>query len=196
VNFIKKIFSSQKGKTTNLETSEELKNVPLDETFVENFRHKKGKFLYCTHQEEVNQNLMNILKENSWETAYCLDSDLEKMLFIADSNTTKTQKSNIPFFTTCEYLIAKEGNILFTSNQLGGIKLKELPINFIVFAKTSQIVKDNGDSLIGINSKKDKEIPSNIGAIKCYDPNKKDDSFMNYGNNNSKNLYLLLLEDL
>ncbi len=196
MNFIKKIFSSQKGKTTNPEKIEELKNVSLDDTFVENFTNKNGKFLYCIHQEEVNQNLMNILKENSWETAYCLNGDLEKMLFIANSNGIKTQKHNVPFFTTCEYLIAKEGNILFTSNQLGGIKLQDLPINFIVFAKTSQIVKNSGDSLIGINSKKGKEIPSNIGAIKCYDPNKKDDDFMNYGNNNSKNLYLLLLEDL
>ena len=196
MNFIKKIFSSQKNKKIEDKETKEINELSLDESFVQKFTKKNGKFLYCTHQEEMNQNLMNILQENSWEEAFCIDSDLQKLLLIANSNSSEIQKNKIPFFTTCEYLIAKDGNIMFTSNQLGERRLTDLPLNFIVFAKTSQIVNDKGDALTGINSKNKKEIPSNIGAIKCYDPNKKDDGFMNYGNNNSKNLYLLLLEDL
>jgi L-lactate utilization protein LutC len=194
MNFIKRIFSNSKNKPDS-DNQEEAKDLFLDEKFVENFNKKSGKFLYCTHQEEVNQNLKNILDENSWEEALCFDKDLEKLLFIANSNSTEKNKKNIPFFTTCENLIASDGNIMFTSNQLGEKKIVDLPINFIVFAKTSQLINDKGDALISINNN-NKEIPTNIGAVKCYDPNKKDDDFMNYGNNNSKNLYLLLLEDL
>lgn len=195
MSFLKKIFSSPKPKKEE-ETSNENINLHLDENFVQNFTNKNGKFLYCTHQEEVNKNLMNILQENAWEDCYCIDNDLQKLLFVTNSNTCETPKDNIPFFTTCENLIANDGSILFTSNQLGETKLIDLPVNFIVFAKTSQLLSDKGDALISIKSSIINEIPTNIGAIKCYDPNKKDDDFMNYGNNNAKNLYLLLLEDL
>ena len=39
-------------------------------------------------------------------------------------------------------------------------------------------------------------LPTNISAVKKYGLTIDDDNFLNYGNNNSKNLYLLLLEDL
>lgn len=196
MNFFKKIFSSQKKSIDKIENEEEKLKLPLDESFVHYFKEKKGKFLYCTHQEEVKQNLEQILQENSWEEALCFDGDLDKMLLIANANSTTKQKSNVPFFTTCEYLIAKDGSILFSSNQLKGEKLKELPVHFIVFAKTSQIVANSDQALASIKNEYKKNLPSNISATKCYDPNKKTDDFMDYGNNNSKNLYLLLLEDL
>jgi L-lactate utilization protein LutC len=196
MTFFKNLFSSSnKNKETPVSKEVQL-NLPLDESFVHYFREKKGKFLYCTHQEEVNQNLAHIFKENAWEKAFCLDDDLQKMLLIADINSTITQSSITPFFTSCEHLIAKDGSILFSSKQLSDYKLKDLPVHFVVFAKTSQLVNNNSDGLTSIKNNYKKEIPTNISAIKCYDPNKKDDDFMNYGNNNSKNLYLLLLEDL
>jgi hypothetical protein len=52
-----------------------------------------------------------------------------------------------------------------------------------------------GESLTGIKLKYKGDLPTNISSIKNYDLNKEDDNFMSYGNNNSKKLYLLLLED-
>ncbi len=197
MNFLKKIFSSDKKEpedSNSLKTSEEL---PLDELFVTNFTGKEGKFLYCTNQEEVNQNLKNILEENNWTDVFCMDADLEKLLFIVEANGVNHYiKKNIPFFTNCEQLIAEDGSILFTSKQISETKLKDLPIHFIVFAKTSQILKNRDDALTNIKVKYQKNIPSNISSINDFNPNKKSDDFMQYGVNNSKNLYLLLLEDL
>ena len=86
---------------------------------------------------------------------------------------------------------------MFSSNQLSTHKLASLTNDFIVFAKTSQFVKDTGEGLTGIKTNcKDGSIPTNISAVKKYDLKIDDDNFLNYGNNNSKNLYLLLLEDL
>jgi len=196
MSFFKNIFTSNKKKSEKEKIEKPKINLPLDESFVHFFTEKKGKFLYCTHQEEVNQNLLNIFQENSWETSLCYDKDLDKMLMIAGVNSTGKQTSLTPFFTSCENLIAKDGRILFSSNQIKEIKLKDLPVHFIVFAKTSQIVSNNDDALMNIKNIYKGNIPSNISAVKCFNPNKKSDDFMDYGNNNSKNLYLLLLEDL
>ena len=96
----------------------------------------------------------------------------------------------------CEHLIAENGSVLFSSNQLKEFKIAELSDNFIVYATTSQLVKSKGESLTGIKSRYQGNIPSNISAIKNYNLTHKDTDFLNYGNTNSKNLYLLLFEDL
>jgi hypothetical protein len=93
-------------------------------------------------------------------------------------------------------LISDNGDILFSSNQLSTHKIASLTDDFIVFAKTSQLVKDTGQGLTGIKTNCKDDIPTNISAIKNYSLEKEDDNFLNYGNNNAKNLYLLLLEDL
>ncbi len=196
MSFLKKIFSSNKKNIDKEKVETPKVNLALDDSFVHFFTEKSGKFLYCTHQEDINQNLLNILEENSWKDVMCFDDDLQKMLLIAGGNSTEKPTSLTPFFTTCEHLIAKDGSILFSSNQLKEIKLKDLPVHFIVFAKTSQIVSNNDDALTSIKNLYKGNIPSNISPIKSYNPNKKSEDFMDYGSQNTKNLYLLLLEDL
>ena len=98
------------------------------------------------------------------------------------------------FLTTCENLIANDGSLLISSKQIFEKKLPELPINFIVFATTSQIVENIGEGLRIIKNKNKKQIPTNITTIKHFKSLEEKD-FMTYGSS-SKNLYLLLLEDL
>jgi len=195
MSFLKKLFKSQKDKKPK-ETSLELENLPLDQIFVQNFLKNNGKFLYCTTLEEITLNLSNIIHENSWENIICNDSDLLKLIKTIPLNTTEKLDNMLPFFVSCEQLIAENGSILFSSNQLKECKISDLSENFIVYATTSQIVKTSGDSLTGIKSRYQGNIPSNISAIKNYNPNSKEIDFMNYGNTNAKNLYLLLFEDL
>ena len=118
--------------------------------------------------------------------------------FLEKSNVnvqTEVDKEK-PFFTKCEHLISDNGDILFSSNQLITHKISSLTDDFIVFAKTSQFVKDRGEGLTGIKTNCKESIPTNISAVRKYRIEKEDDNFLNYGNSNSKNLYLLLLEDL
>jgi SepF-like predicted cell division protein (DUF552 family) len=189
-----KIFRNkqQEQKQEPVEESKN-KNIAADTLFVEQFKEKGGKFLYCLNREEVIGYLKNIFEENSWETALCVNDNLQSNLQVigipSDTNATV-------FYTTCEHLIADDGSILFSSNQLNETKLMQYPGNFIVFATTSQLIRDKDMALTSIKYRFKKEIPSNISAIKDYMPQKKDPNFLNYGNTNSKNLYLLLLEDL
>ena len=57
------------------------------------------------------------------------------------------------FLTTCENLIANDGSLLVSSNQLAEKKLNEFPNNVIVFATTSQIVSNIGEGLREIKHK-------------------------------------------
>ncbi|WP_299527867.1 LUD domain-containing protein [uncultured Lutibacter sp.] len=195
MSFFKKLFNSPKDKETK-EQNLDLESLPLDQIFVRNFIKNNGKFLYCTTLEEVTENLAKIIQENSWDTLICNDSDLFKLTKTLTLKTKDTFDNALPFFTSCEHLIAENGSILFSSNQLKECKISELSDNFIVYATTSQFVKTNGDSLTGIKTRYLGNIPSNISAIKNYNPNSKEIDFMNYGNTNAKNLYLLLFEDL
>ena len=192
MNFFKKLLSRQSfedEQTTNQEVS-----LSLDDLFVHNFLSKGGKFLYCSNKEEVISNLKSILVENRWEQLQLLDPSLLKYV----DKETKTSETNqaLPVFTSCEHLIADKGDILLSSNQLKSKKITEFSENFIIYASTSQIVNDTGQGLTGIKTSCKQNLPTNISAIKNYTLKKNDDNFLNYGNSNSKNLYLLLFEDL
>ena len=96
--------------------------------------------------------------------------------------------------TDCEYLISNTGAILISSQQIGEKKPEELPYNIIVFAKTSQLIETISIGLQKINIEHKSNIPTNIRSLKTF-KEKDDDDFMSYGSV-SKNVYLLLLEDL
>ena len=110
-------------------------------------------------------------------------------------NLKFTKKTTATFFlTTCESLISKNGSILLSSNQIKEKKLDELPTNIVIFATTSQFVENISEGLRIIKNRGGKFIPTNITAIQDFETEKEKD-FMSYGSS-TKNLYLLLLEDL
>ena len=202
MNLFRKIFSAKSKEEKKIPEQEERdkylpkKELPVDELFTVNFNQNGGKFLYSESLEEAQEFLQKILEENNWKDkrALILNSKLKQKFKNFEWQTTKNINDGYFLFTTCEYLIANDGSLLISSNQIAEKKLKELPKNFIVFASTSQIVQTIGQGLQGIKVKNKKKIPSNITTIKHF---KIDDeaNFMNYGSS-TKNLYLLLLEDL
>lgn len=170
--------------------------LPIDERFTINFKGNGGKFLYCEDQNEVNQNLLNIIEENNWQDKNILIYDKRLVNKFTDFNLKITKRSSEAeyFFTTCEFLIANDGSLLISSNQIAEKKLKDLPANFVIFATTSQFVETISEGLRGIKDKNKEKIPSNITTIKHFKASD-DGDFLSYGSS-TKNLYLLLLEDL
>lgn len=168
-------------------------DLPPDSFFVEQFKNKGGKFLYTDDESEILVFLKKVLEENAWESVSCIDKDLQLKLKVTDTDIVQDAPV---FFTKCEHLIVEDGSILFSSRQLKEEKLAQYPLDFIVFATTSQLIRDKDKALTSIKYRCQSNIPTNISAIKDYMPNKVDPNFLNYGNTNSKNLYLLLFEDL
>ncbi len=194
MSFFKKLFRQTSSKEQDAKKEEV--HLSLDDAFVHHFIEKGGKFLYCISKEEVLGNLRQILQETYWNQITCFNQELQKILRKMEVTITSELDLQFPFFTTCEHLISDNGDILFSSNQLSTHKIASLTDNFIVFAKTSQLVKNTGEGLTGIKTNSKDHIPTNISAIKNYSLQKIDEDFLNFDNSNSKNLYLLLLEDL
>ncbi len=201
MSLFRKIFGSSKDSRNEIQDDERGKympeiKLPIDERFTINFKANGGKFLYCEDIDEVNQNLNSIIQENDWKDKKVLlfDERLANKFKSFDFETSKNISECTFFFTTCEFLISNDGSLLISSNQIAEKRLKELPPNFIIFATTSQFVETISEGLRGIKEKNRNKIPTNITTIKHFKACD-DKDFLSYGSS-SKNLYLLLLEDL
>jgi hypothetical protein len=170
--------------------------LPADERFTINFKANGGKFLYCENMEEVKDSFNSILAENEWhnDKVFLIDQRLSQLFKDFNLNSTKKVSESSYFLSTCEYLISDDGSLLISSNQIAEKKLIELPDHFIIYATTSQFVENIGEGLKGIKEKSKATIPTNITTIKHFKTDD-DKDFLTYGSS-SKNLYLLLLEDL
>ena len=200
MNLFKKLFS-KKEKTEDSENSSDKSSyipsddAPIYEKFTYMFNKNGGKFLYCLSMDEIFEAFQNILEENqiSEKDVYCINQRLGSK-FNSTKFNFKEPKNNSFFLTTCESLIAKNGSILFSSNQIKEKKLSELPSKFIVFSTTSQLTDTISEGMRKIKNQSKNLIPSNITTIQDFE-SKKEKDFMSYGSS-TKNLYLLLLEDL
>ncbi len=190
-----KKVSRDKVETQSLQTP--FLKLPLDERFTIRYTENGGKFIFCESFSEVLDAIRNILVENQWQNSllYCLNNRLEERFDDLLFFTNQTGESEI-FFTTCEFLIAQNGSILFCSHQIKGERLSDLPDNFIVFATSSQLVESLDEGLKEIKKRYEKNIPDNITTVNNFQKSEETQGdFLTYGNR-SKNVYLILLEDL
>lgn len=201
MSLFRKIFGLKDKPEDTIKSEErgkympELK-LPIDEKFTINFKANGGKFLYCENMEEIHNTLHHILKENHWEdkNVFLLDQRLKDLFKDFNLKASRNPEESEYFLSTCEYLIADDGSLLISSNQIAEKKLRDLPPNFVIYATTSQFVENIGEGLRGIKNKNAERIPTNITTIKHF-KTLEDKNFLTYGSS-SKNLYLLLLEDL
>ncbi len=186
---------SENGRVSSRGKHYPEEKLPIDEKFTYNFNRNGGKFLYCENMTEITEAFDNILLENDWyeNDVFCIDEMLKTKF--SGYNLNFTKKTDASFLlTTCESLVSNNGSILLSSRQIKEKKLNELPSNIIVFSTTSQFVENISEGLRVIKKSCDKFIPSNITTIQDFETEKEKD-FMSYGSS-TKNLYLLLLEDL
>ena len=203
-NFFKSFFRIKKKEDETKEKELDYKYLPkkdeyIEERFTKNFSENGGKFLYASTREECNDFFQKILDENNWnkKTILCFKRNLINDFF--DDINFETNKTNLNsnlLITGCEFLVAKDGSILVSAHQIKSYKIKDIPINIIVLAKTSQLSETVSKGLEGIRIKYSNNLPSNITSIKNFNCEENEKlNFLTYGTS-SKNLYLILLEDL
>src|SRR5690606_10971555 len=112
----------------------------------------------------------NIMLENDWyeQDVFCINDQLIQKFDGFNLNFVKNPNTTF-FLSTCESLVAINGSILLSSNQVKEKKLKELPSNFIIFATTSQFVESISEGLRIIKSQSSGYIPSNTTTIQNFE---------------------------
>ena len=192
----KDLHPEQEIKDIPIESfSDEVDEVPSDEEFAENFTNTGGKFIHCISQDEVLSTLKDIISENNWDEALSFEEEIGLLLNKIDISYSNKTGANSALFTTCEALIANDGSILISSNQLKGRKLSNLPYDFVILAKAERIIHDRSEGLGSIISRYGKNVPSGITTIKGPKTVTGTNNILDSGSlNNSKNIYLLLVE--
>ena len=196
MNFFKKFFKKPPSKEDSKNSESKFlpkKKAVIEERFILKFIENGGKFLYCENLDEVQENFNLILEENKWSDDDILVTNLEiKKLFSLNNKLSSKSEDAKCFVTDCENLIANDGSILISSNQIHEKKLNQFPQNVIILSDTRKLKNTISEGLAEIKSNSE-NIPTNITTIKNFDVIKKDIDFLSYGTS-SKNLYLILLE--
>jgi len=164
-----------------------LKNADLDYKFAQLFTHSGGFFNYCADEAEALQTLNQILKIEGINSVFCCDKDLQGFLnVIKINNTPELESSNDAAFISCEYLIAYDGRIMLSHNNILHYHSSRLPGKIIIMANVSQIVNNLNDAMGKIKR---------TGNIKNLTSISGNHSKLDAAANNNTKLFLLLLED-
>ena len=196
MNFFSKFFKKSLSKE-NVKNPESKflpkKKAVIEERFILKFIENGGKFLYCENLGEVQQNFDLIIKENEWTCTDLLliNKNLKNQYGLVNDFSSSLEETKC-FVTDCENLIANDGSILISSNQIHEKKLNEFPESLIILSETRKLKNTISEGLSEIKSKS-KNIPTNISTIKNFNVISQDKDFLSYGTS-SKNLYLILLE--
>lgn len=164
-----------------------LKNADLDYKFAQLFTHSGGFFNYCADEAEALQTLNQIVKIEGIHNMFCWDKELQNFLNVVKTPyTSDFEHSNDAAFITCEYLIAYDGRIMLSHNNILHYHSSRLPNKIIIMANVSQIVNNLNDAMGKIKRN---------GNIKNLTSISGNQSKLDTSSNANTKLFLLLLED-
>ena len=128
-----------------------------------------------------------IIKAEQISSVFCCDENLQKFLDVTKTNHTSCLTSqNDAAFITCEYLIAYDGRIMLSHNNILHFNSLKFPEKIIVMASVSQIVSNLSEAMAKIQRRENVKNLTSISGSKSQldNPDKK-----------NPKLFLLLLED-
>lgn len=191
------LFKKIVSKLTNQPEEEEkqsleklgdsLKNADLDYKFAQLFTHSGGFFNYCADEAEALQTLHQIIKIEGIHSVFCWDKELQNFMNVVKTPyTSELEHANDAAFITCEYLIAYDGRIMLSHNNILHYHSSRLPDKIIIMANVSQIVNNLNDAMGKIKRN---------GNIKNLTSISGNHSKLDTSSNSNTKLFLLLLED-
>lgn len=187
--FVNKILNQpEEDDVQSLERlGDSLKNADLDYKFAQLFTHSGGIFNYCADESEALQTLNKIVKIERITSAFCCDGELQKFLDVINvSHDENLELFHDAAFITCEYLIAFDGRIMLSHNNIKHFHSSRLPEKIIIMANMSQIASNLNEAMAKIKRNGNiKNLTSISGS-----QNKLDNS-----SGSATKLFLLLLED-
>ena len=168
-----------------------LQDDSIDVIFAKKLIQNNGNFFYCDEKKDLIKTLQALTKNIQTKLIFCTENILQELLTKSSIDYTSDDYTSCDtILSSCEYLIAHQGKIMLSSQQLGPNAIKNLPKEHIIIAYTSQIVKNLNDAMSGVNTRYIDNLPSTITTITG---DKKQQTATQEGN--IKNLSVLLIED-
>ncbi|MGP1501657.1 LUD domain-containing protein [Bergeyella cardium] len=188
---ILKLFTPKQEEDDELNLvrlGDELKHADMDYKFAQLFSHSGGIFSYCVDEAEALGILNQIIKNEDLKSVFCCDEDLKNFLSVLNvPQSTELTLNNDAALITCEYLIAHNGSIMLSYNNILHYHSSRLPKKVIIMANVSQIVPDLNMAMMKI--KRRKTMLKNLTSISGSQ------SKLGGTEANHTKLFLLLLED-
>ncbi|TDX84661.1 LUD domain-containing protein [Epilithonimonas xixisoli] len=186
--FVNKIMNQPEEEEPDVtKLADQLRDADLDYKFAQLFTHSGGFFNYCADESEALQTLNQIVKIEQINNVFCWDQDLKNFLdVIKTSNSPELTEENDAAFITCEYLIAFDGRIMLSHNNILHYHSSRLPSKIIIMANVSQIASNLNEAMMKVKR---------AGNLKNLTSISGSQSKLDTPNKDNTKLFLLLLED-
>ena len=167
--------------------ADQLRDADLDYKFAQLFTHSGGFFNYCADESEALQTLNQIIKIEQIKNVFCWDQDLRNFLdVIKTPSSPELTEQNDAAFITCEHLIAFDGRIMLSHNNILHYHSSRLPEKIIIMANVSQITNNLTEAMMKVKR---------AGNLKNLTSISGSQSKLDTPNKDNTKLFLLLLED-
>ncbi len=167
--------------------ADQLRDADLDYKFAQLFTHSGGFFNYCADESEALQTLNQIIKIEQINNVFCWDQDLRNFLDVIKTQySPELSEDNDAAFITCEYLIAFDGRIMLSHNNILHYHSSRLPSKIIIMANVSQIASNLNEAMMKVKR---------AGNLKNLTSISGSQSKLDTPNKDNTKLFLLLLED-
>ncbi|QCX53024.1 LUD domain-containing protein [Elizabethkingia sp. JS20170427COW] len=192
MSILKKFFNTffkkkEEKKITSVQLGDQLKDADLDYKFAQLFTHSGGYFHYCGSDAEALKTLYQITQAEATKSVFCCDDDLKNFLNVLKiPHTESLELINDCAFISCEYLIAFDGRIMLSHNNIKHYPTSSLPDKIIIIANISQIVPNLNTAMEKVKRR---------GCLKNLTSISGNISNLDSPNANNNKLFLLLLED-
>ncbi|MBP7499995.1 MAG: hypothetical protein KA796_09055 [Chryseobacterium sp.] len=186
--FVNKIMNQPEEEEPDVtKLADQLRDADLDYKFAQLFTHSGGFFNYCADESEALQTLNQIVKIEQINNVFCWDQDLRNFLdVIKTTNSPELTEENDAAFITCEYLIAFDGRIMLSHNNILHYHSSRLPSKIIIMANVSQIASNLNEAMMKVKR---------AGNLKNLTSISGSQSKLDTPNKDNTKLFLLLLED-
>ena len=186
--FVNKIMNQPEEEEPDVtKLADQLSDADLDYKFAQLFTHSGGFFNYCADESEALQTLNQIVKIEQINNVFCWDQDLRNFLdVIKTTNSPELTEENDAAFITCEYLIAFDGRIMLSHNNILHYHSSRLPSKIIIMANVSQIASNLNEAMMKVKR---------AGNLKNLTSISGSQSKLDTPNKDNTKLFLLLLED-
>lgn len=169
----------------------------LEMVFAQELLKVSGKFVYCSDDAEFTVMLKSVMNENGWDKIFCMDEKMINLLSSVGIETDKNLQEDIvkAGLTQCEYLVARLGSVMVSSESAGGRRMNIYPESHLVYAHTSQLVPELKDALKGMKKKYGNKLPSMISLITGPSRTADIEKTLVMGAHGPKDIYVFMVDD-